>query len=92
MMAIQRLRRRPATISRRCTRCWLRKEGRIVRLLSFTDYSPCAHGGEPRWFLKVLTHRRYARGRMLPANEAHVLAEQVLPVVLAGSWVEVTIA
>ncbi|MFZ4776807.1 MAG: hypothetical protein ACOYM3_15660 [Terrimicrobiaceae bacterium] len=47
---------------RRCCRTWVRHQNRIVRLLMVSDYRSCANGGEPRTFVKRITHRRWPRG------------------------------
>lgn len=59
---LQRRRRLRATPFRRCFRCWVRHQGRIIRFLSFTDYSQCAKNGEPVEYLKRITHSRWPRG------------------------------
>jgi len=82
-------RRRPATHFRKCIRSWFRHEGRIVRMLSYTDYSACETGGEPRIFYKLLDHTRYAKGMHCLPNEADFLVLQVLPHLQPGEWIEV---
>jgi len=84
-------RRRPASPMRRCIRIWFRHEGRIVRMLSYADYSPCEAGGEPRSFFKLLGHTRYAKGMHCYPADADFLALQVLPHIPPGVWVEVVI-
>ena len=82
-------RRRPASPFRRCIRIWFLHEGRIVRMLSFTDYSQCSVGGEGRFFYKLLDHTRYARGMRCPTGSVDFLLCNVLPAMQPGNWVEV---
>lgn len=78
-----------ASWSRRCVRAWLRSGGKIVRLLIVSDYRPCEHGGEPREYIKRITHRRWptgihlARGEYSPSYAAWYAA---LP---ADQWCEI---
>ena len=81
--------RRPVSHFRRCIRLWFRHEGRIVRMLSFTDYSQCSVGGEERFFYKLLDHTRYARGMRCSEGSVDFLVRNVLPAVKPGNWVEV---
>ena len=81
-------RRRPANYGRRCVRCWFRHEGRVVRMLHINDYRPCENGGEPRLFVKLIDHTRYARGVHLGSDDWW---GTVLPVLLPGQWVELII-
>lgn len=60
--SIRPRRRRPARPGDRCLRFWLRYQGRILRFLQVTDYRECERGGEPRYYVKRITHRRWARG------------------------------
>lgn len=81
-----------ASVGRRCYPMFLRNSlGQVVRLLSFTDYQACAHGGEPREFIKILTHSRYALGCLVPKGEQKVFVEQIIPALAPGVWTEVVI-
>lgn len=82
-------RRRPATHFRRCIRIWFRHEGRIVRMLSYTDYSACKTGGEPRSFFKLLDHTRYAKGMHCPESKSSWFVLEVLQYLQPGEWTEV---
>lgn len=88
----QRTRRRRASYGDRCTRIALHVEGRVHRLLSFNDYSPCEGGGKPRWFVKLLTHRRYPPGLRPDSYTAAWMVKELLPRLTPGEWTEVVIA
>lgn len=82
--------RRKATFGRRCVRCWVRHNGRIIRMLHVNDYRACEHGGDPRLLIKLLDHRRYAPGVRL-VDPTDWWGTQVLPHLVRGQWVEVDI-
>lgn len=82
--------RRRASYGRRCVRCWFRWNGRVIRMLHTSDYRPCKVGGDPRLFVKLLAHSRYAPGVRLSGDPAW-WGQQVLPVLVAGQWVELVI-
>ena len=58
-----------ATPMRRCFRAWLRHENKIVRVVCTSDYRPCVTGGEPREYVKRITHKRWPRGFHLSGVE-----------------------
>lgn len=60
-----------------------------MRMLCFTDYSPCPMGGDSRLFYKLLDHTRYARGMRCQEGSVDFLVRNVLPAVKPGNWVEV---
>lgn len=82
--------RKRACFGRRCVRCWIRYNGKIVRMLHVSDYRPCEAGGGPLLLVKLLPHRRYARGVQLSGSSWW--GAQVLPGLIAGQWVQVDIA
>lgn len=82
--------RRRAGFSRRCVRCWVRCDGKVLRMLHVSDYRPCEQGGDPRLFIKLLDHTRFAPGVQLSYDEGWVKA-QLLPALVPGQWVEVVI-
>lgn len=88
----QRKRRIRASYGDRCTRIALHSNGHIHRLLSFHDYSPCESGGEPRWFVKLLTHRRYPAGLRPNSFTAAWMVKELLPRLTPGKWTEVVIS
>jgi len=92
MKTNQTIRSFRSQVTRRCHPMFMRDAGgKWVRLLSFTDYKPCAHGGEPRNFLKMLTHTRHPLGCHVPKNSAKFYAEKIIPALQPGVWTEVVI-
>lgn len=87
-MKIDRKRRLRASPYRRCMRAWLRHEGRIIRLLCISDYRPCVTGGEPREFVKRITHRRWPRGFHLFGCEWSRAVTAYYAGLPADEWVE----
>ncbi|TXT37396.1 MAG: hypothetical protein FD135_3627 [Comamonadaceae bacterium] len=78
--------------TRRCYQMFMRDaDGKQVRLLSFTDYKPCALGGDPREFLKLLTHSRHPIGCHVPKSTANFYSEKIIPALQPGVWTEVVI-
>ncbi len=69
-------------------RAWLRHEGRIIRLLCISDYRPCVTGGEPREFVKRITHRRWPRGFHLFGCEWSRAVTAYYAGLPADEWVE----
>ncbi|MDO8768780.1 MAG: hypothetical protein Q7K57_08760 [Burkholderiaceae bacterium] len=86
-MSARKTSRLRASFGRRCIRQWLRVNGRIVRLLTFTDYSKCDAKGGDRCFMKVLNHCRYPRGMQIvdPSSIYLDIAERLEP----GVWTEI---
>lgn len=68
------------------SRVILRHRGIIVSLQMINDYSPCEHGGEPRWFVRLLTHKRRQRSR---ARTNRWYSDVLLPSLIPGQWVEI---
>ena len=87
-----RKRRLRVSWCRRCVRAWLRHEGRIIRLLRVTDYRPCVAGGDPREFLKRITHRRWPRGWHMAGVEWSDQLTAWYAALPADEWVEMVIA
>lgn len=77
-----------ATPKRRCCRCWIRHNGRIIRFLTYTDYSPCAKNREPIEYKKRITHRRWPRGFHMSGMELDTTAKWLaeLP---ADQWCQI---
>lgn len=87
-MSARKTARLRASYGRRCIRQWFRVNGRIVRLLVFTDYSQCDANGGDRLFVKVLDHFRYPRGIQIVDPSFYLsLVEKLEP----GVWAEVVI-
>jgi hypothetical protein len=72
-------------------RAWVRHGGQIVRLLCVTDYRPCGHGGEPREFVKRITHRRWPRGFHLFGCESSQEITGWYASLPANEWVEMIV-
>ncbi|MCB8748337.1 hypothetical protein LHU53_15660 [Rhodoferax sp. U2-2l] len=90
MKTNQTIRSFRSQVGRRCYQIFLRNAiGRKVRVLTFTDYTPCANGGTERTYFKLLTHDRHPIGCNLPKNSAKFYAEKIIPVLQPGVWVEV---
>ena len=66
----------------------MRHEGRIVRLLCVSDYRPCVTGGEPREFVKRITHLRWPRGFHLSGCEWSKAITACYAELPANTWVE----
>lgn len=73
---------------RRCTRAWVRHDGRVVRLLCFNDYAPCAEGGDPRTFFKRITHKRWPKGWHMSGCEYSSALTKWYADLPADKWVE----
>lgn len=86
-MSTRPTRRRRASFGRRCQRLWFRNNGRVVRVLWFDDFSQCESGGEPVSYIKVLTHKRYARG--IYDQSLQFLEDQIVNQVTPGVWTQI---
>lgn len=81
---------RRATWGQRCVRAWLRCNGKIVRLLLVSDYRPCEFGGEPREYIKRITHFRWRRGIHLMRGEYPESIASWYGTLPANVWCEIT--
>ena len=79
---------RRASHYRRCTRTYFRHEGRIIRLLEYTDYRPNQKGEPSREYIKRLSHRRWPRGLKMSYADSPEFATRLanLP---ADQWHEI---
>jgi len=59
-----------------------------VRLLCFSDYTPCAAGGDPRTFFKRITHSRWPRGWHMSGCEHSAALTKWYADLPADKWVE----
>jgi hypothetical protein len=92
MKTNQRIRSFRSQITRRCFPMFVRNDsGQLIRLLSFTNYQPCAHGGEPQAFIKLLTHERHPPGCQVPKAESRFYIDQIIPALQPGVWTELII-